>query len=78
MFSEFVTYWEIRKVVNGHSFILIWQMAALQMCLGGDIQYPSASSFVCFRFQYRSRSERCFNVLMILMILYNVLGYLFE
>jgi len=29
LFSGFVMYREIRKVVNGHSFILIRQMAAL-------------------------------------------------
>ena len=33
LFSGFVShYWDIRKVVNGHSFILICQMVALIRC----------------------------------------------
>jgi len=40
-------YWEIRKVVNGYSFILIRRMAGLVRvtCLGGGMHCPSASSF---------------------------------
>jgi len=45
-------YWEIRKVVNGHSFILIRQMAAMvrrKTCLGGGMHCPGASSLLCWR-----------------------------
>jgi len=41
-------YCEIQKLVNGHSFVLIRQMATDKMCrqcLGGGLHCPSASSW---------------------------------
>jgi len=45
IFFRICHYWEIRKVVNGHSFILIRQMAALVTCLGGGLHCSCASSY---------------------------------